>query len=119
MKREIKFRLWSDALKVMYSPNSEIGHLWSIKEAPNGNIKVDDGDVLMQFTGMHDCDGVEIYEGDIFGNENMPNRYVVFEDGKFCFNKVHSQGADVLSQDRIGRLRVIGNIYENPELLTQ
>ena len=65
-----------------------------------------------QYTGLKDKNGVEIYEGDMFGNENMPQRYVVFEDGKFCFNKVHSQGADVLSQDRIGRLCAIGNIHD-------
>ena len=70
-----------------------------------------------QFTGLYDKNGKEIFEGDGFGNKNMPNRYVVFEDGKYCFNKVHSHGADVLSQDRVGRLEIIGNIFNNPELL--
>lgn len=70
-----------------------------------------------QFTGLTDKNGVDIYEGDVFGNENIPSRFVVFEDGKFCFNMVHSQGADSLSQDRIGRIEVIGNIHDNPTLI--
>lgn len=65
-----------------------------------------------QFTGLIDKNGKEIFEGDKFGNENMPVRHVVFEDGKFCFNRVHSQGADALSQDRVGRLEIIGNIHD-------
>lgn len=72
-----------------------------------------------QFTGLTDKNGKEIFEGDKFGNENMPVRHVVFEDGKFCFNRVHSQGADALSQDRVGRLEIIGNIHDNQELIKQ
>ena len=72
-----------------------------------------------QFTGLTDKNGREIFEGDKFGNENMPVRHVVFEDGKFCFNRVHSQGADALSQDRVGRLEIIGNIHDKPELIKQ
>jgi uncharacterized phage protein (TIGR01671 family) len=71
------------------------------------------------FTGLTDKNGKEIFEGDKFGNENMPVRHVVFEDGKFCFNRVHSQGADALSQDRVGRLEIIGNIHDNQELIKQ
>jgi hypothetical protein len=72
-----------------------------------------------RFTGLTDKNGKEIFEGDKFGNENMPVRHVVFEDGKFCFNRVHSQGADALSQDRVGRLEIIGNIHDNQELIKQ
>jgi hypothetical protein len=102
MKREIKFRLWSNSLKIMFSPNSEIGHLWSIKEAPNGNIKVDDGDVLMQFTGIHDCDGNEIYEGDILQG-GVYSRYDVEWD-------FYQNGWNIGANAQY--FKIIGNIYE-------
>lgn len=70
-----------------------------------------------QFIGLTDKNNVKIFEGDCFGNSNIPTRHIVFEDGKFCFNKTHAQGADSLSQDRIGRLEIIGNIHDNPELV--
>lgn len=71
-----------------------------------------------QFTGLLDKNGKRIFEGDIFGNNHVPCRHVIFKDGSFCFNVVHSQGADILSQDRVGRLEIIGNIHDNPEILT-
>ena len=119
MEREIKFRLWSNSLKIMFSPNSEIGHLWSIKEAPNGNIKVDDGDVLMQFTGLKDKNGVEIYEGDIVRIIEAQRNYVVkFHNG--CFKLFHyNQRLNDNLWCTIERLfdlfwsaEIIGNIYE-------
>lgn len=120
MKREIKFRLWSNSLKIMFSPNSEIRHLWSIKEAPNGNIKVDDGDVLMQFTGMKDKNGVEIYEGDIVRIIEAQRNYVVkFHNG--CFKLFHYNqrlndnlwGTIERLFDLFWSVEIIGNIYEN------
>ena len=70
---------------------------------------------IMQYTGLHDKNGKEIYEGDILSKE--PFLKVVFEDGGFCFSNDLFSGADRLSQDRVGRLEVIGNIYKNPELI--
>ncbi|MFW9927898.1 MAG: YopX family protein [Candidatus Thorarchaeota archaeon] len=65
MGNNLKFRMWSDSLKVMYTPDNQIGHLWSIPESPNGILTPKEGDTLMIFTGMTDNNGVEIYEGDI------------------------------------------------------
>lgn len=65
MENNLKFRMWSDSLKVMYTPDSQVGHLWSIPESPNGILTPKKGDTLMIYTGMTDRNGIEIYEGDI------------------------------------------------------
>jgi uncharacterized phage protein (TIGR01671 family) len=65
MGNNLKFRMWSDSLKQMYTPDNQIGHLWSIPESPNGILTPKEGDTLMIYTGMTDSNGIEIYEGDI------------------------------------------------------
>lgn len=119
MQREILFRGKridnGEWVKGGYRKWNE-NEVYIIAPSPTGNIRDMNYEVIPetvgQFTGLTDKNGKEIFEGDKFGNENMPVRHVVFEDGKFCFNRVHSQGADALSQDRVGRLEIIGNIHD-------
>ena len=73
----------------------------------------------MQYTGLKDKKGVEIYEGDVVKTKN--SRYKVIFD-KCCFWGVDELGKYPIYQicnyvldDE--RFEVIGNIYENPELL--
>ena len=89
---------------------------------------IDDGDViLMQYTGLKDKNGKEIYEGDIVrveylnypesDKEKLMDTYVspiTFRNGFFAFSdgyeyRVPCQGCL--------RTEVIGNIHENPDLL--
>ena len=75
--------------------------------------------IVMQFTGLHDKNGKEIYEGDILyenciGGDDKGQ--VVFMDGSF--DLLSDDGAIGLGPQIIyGKYEVIGNIYENPELL--
>ena len=121
--REIKFRLWSDSLKVMYSPDNQIGYLWSIPEADNGVIKVKGDEILMQFTGLRDMNGKEIYEGDILKGVGEINNYrVVYEECEFVlYHKYGRWGLLSLFPEIIltykQEVEIIGNIYENPDLL--
>ena len=74
--------------------------------------------ILMQFTGLKDKNGKEIYEGDIFTFTNGPRKTVakvVFEEAMFKMKDNNGWGAMILQRE--GDMEVIGNIYENPELL--
>ena len=67
---------------------------------------------LMQYTGLHDKNGKEIYEGDIIKycfNDESKIDYIVFESGMFTVSNAIRWGFEYDE--------VIGNIYENPELL--
>lgn len=98
-----------------------------------------DKDDLMQWTGLTDKNGVKIFEGDVvevFTDGSGRKGYVVFEDGTFCLAsltqykdrpytemvRMWSDGThDWYSLEQIEQdnFEVIGNIYENPELLEE
>ena len=75
---------------------------------------------LMQYTGLKDKNDKEIYEGDVLSNGNDEKPYkVVFENGSFRaefegdFKEYSFDLIDVVAQG----YEVVGNIYQNPELL--
>ena len=81
---------------------------------------------FMQSTGLKDKNGVEIYEGDVINCSNSfrnpmtgsgslsINRdfKIIFENGEF-----KAKGFDIRLKNILSYSEVIGNIYENPELL--
>ena len=82
--------------------------------------------VILQFTGLKDCNGDEIYEGDILSTDlSRPYLIVEFRNGAFMY-QCHDSGQNYYdfmepANERLKDItkyhEVIGNFYENPELL--
>jgi uncharacterized phage protein (TIGR01671 family) len=133
--REIKFRAWDTEVKTMYS---DLKYLPPFKCNENEEIWV-----MMQFTGLKDKVGKEIYEGDIirtyeyndswddgaigdvtWDNERAQFRFnwkiLLVKSGEKDFRDPISTicSSSAYNSDRSeGEIEVIGNIYENPEIL--
>ena len=127
MGREIKFRAWDKANnKMLYGKNlwGDKGRLFlrldgEIEAASCGSI-VTTNYVLMQYTGLKDKNGVEIYEGDWFRDKNGI-KYCVTIDyiGWLFINGDVGYRADKFFVNIPTKLNgiVIGNVYEHLELL--
>ncbi len=125
MTREIKFRAWSFKEKCWegafsihkngYFRNSDIEPIW--QSADEANV------VVMQFTGMKDRQGKEIYEGDILRMDNATAQVVFWErPPEFGLDFSHNEDLwceDWNITDDSDRMEVIGNIYENPDLVAK
>lgn len=105
---------------------NKIGNWCFFTVLHNGNVNEENFDLetLSQFTGLLDKQGVEIYEGDILAGcngsingtgWNWGNYSISFKDGKF---DVPLWGT-FEHYDSTHWFEVIGNIYQNPELLEQ
>ncbi|XOS93835.1 YopX family protein [Brevibacillus laterosporus] len=110
--REIKFRAWDKEDKYMLD--------WvliklDVEYSINQLLEMNRFE-MMQFTGLHDKNGMEIYEGDIvLGRSEPATGTVEFSYGSIIVDW-HGPDIDDL-RDYHEFLEVIGNIYENPELL--
>lgn len=111
MNRTIKFRAWSTERKET-SASLVLDCVDILHRDLNG---LKPGLILMQFTGLHDKNGKEIYEGDIveyeFGYENKMAEPVVFKGRSFSLDT----GNNYMPEEH--NREVIGNIYENSDLL--
>ena len=114
--REIKFRAWdkrfnqmADVHAIALHQNILILSTRSDRDTPFSEVN------LMQFTGLKDKNGKEIYEGDIFENHQADINIVNWFGGSWCYENYHA-GALPLWPDN-ETCEVLGNIYENPELL--
>jgi uncharacterized phage protein (TIGR01671 family) len=128
MQRPIKFRAWIRTEKRIVSVSNLrfIDGVVSIAYGGDFHVYYNQEEIeLMQFTSLKDKNGKEIWEGDIVLNHNEKFE-VVFEKGGFNLKKKGSfqtptghwlSNSFHISSYSEKVMHVIGNIYENPELL--
>ena len=144
---KVKFRAWNKIDKFMFYPitldlnNNQdgefyVGRVWYQRsQVSDDGYWLDLSEIeLMQFTGLLDKNGKEIYEGDILGYPNKKIKKIV-KLGDYCFNggeytergigfylekyengRKESQESGIYGYPSIDD-EIIGNIYETPNLL--
>ncbi len=149
--RDIKFRAWDNEMEAMvYQGDDEIyicfdGEKWKLLDYSRTHWETDEYGMneieqpwevenieIMQYTGLKDKKGVDIYEGDVvkrtylfdgaFGKTHVGEvvydkeaaRYVISKPNKFIEPKTEDLGNTLSYRSTY---EVIGNIYENPGLL--
>ena len=134
MNREIKLRAWQKDKKVMMDVKEydfENKEIWAenITGAWYKDCKLE----IMQYTGLKDKNGKEIYEGDIVSSyvqtgKESSRSIIVWEDEELYsgwnikvikdFYPPNKEGCIIpISRNDVMDYEVIGNIYENSELL--
>jgi uncharacterized phage protein (TIGR01671 family) len=129
--RDIKFRAWDSENQKMvdvyaidwasdtYRPTSinyPQGKLYDAPEDFGGAIK------LMQYTGLKDKNGVEIYEGDIVRSWSENDGENILTAEWYAYPRTFASGFALFDSNKdddtyIDEAEIIGNIYENPELV--
>jgi uncharacterized phage protein (TIGR01671 family) len=142
MKREIKFRAWNGHEIVYDVMVGKFGAFY-INPGDNGNgldpndsasltpfnTKYFAATPIMQYTGLKDKNGKEVYEGDIIECDSAIHTGVVYrymivwndligrDEAAYFAEKVGTDDKYILFNGFGINTRIIGNIYENPELL--
>ena len=134
-KRSIKFRVWDIRRKRMiFGPTDENPNSSWVFNMYESCQNTDYADFLklMQFTGLYDRSGKEVYEGDVICGSNRKRWIVEWGKAGWCLNneliadpKYKFAGEEKYSFDRWmefhpeGRclVEILGNLYEHPDLI--
>ena len=135
MSREIKFRAWDKKNKSFITDDNEFkeymigldGKFYRM-DFYSGVSGYEDGNliwtelkdiVLMQYTGLVDKNDKEIFEGDILKIYYEGNQRSYLKKVKWLNDRVNKGRWDALDNCVFTSCEVVGNIYENPELITE
>ena len=119
MNDRFKFRVYLKAHKQMcnvHTLHTGTNKVIISTRYGNSSVQINDYNILMQSTGLKDKNGKLIYEGDIVKKQEWQDEYklgVVFWDDMWGHFDVTKMSMFSL----VNRAEVIGNIYENKELL--
>lgn len=126
MNDRFKFRAWDDKRSKMLNglPRQEIAFttfengftLGEISSYPHNGERL----ILLQCTGLRDRNGTLIYEGDVVEHNLWGKGVVIWEMGMFRVDgePFRNEHDVVLGDHQLQRTKIIGNIYEHPNLLT-
>lgn len=135
--REIKFRAWyhhkhntdngwmeylsfgiDDLYQNKFLLTEELPTLIGLKHfVPIEGFKHEKDFAIMQYTGLKDKNGKEIYEGDIVKIHWPSGSHAISKVG-WDFSSWQLEGGGMIGNFKNNELEIIGNIFENPELLT-
>ena len=120
--REYKFRAWDKKSKTMRTYNFWVnwsGKVYNSESYKTGYVsglnRIDV--ILLQYTGLKDKNGQEIYEGDIIKtiifNDLIKISEVIYNERECAYT--HKDGMFFARYEN----EIIGNIYENPDIITK
>lgn len=123
--KNIEYRAWDSYKKIMVYEDQNIKHIYPemrlgdiipIKVYSIGRAYKNS---LMQYTGMKDSKGRKIFEGDILRDENEDMGKVFFDCGCFLIDLENEEDMTLFGHNPEEYLEVVGNIFENSELLSE
>lgn len=139
--RELKFRAWDRATDKMSSPFALFGeftllgavHTWQSEQlgTQSDSLRRLNDLIVMQYTGLKDRNGIEIYESDIikilgnFGGDTFYKEdtaiieFVIDYAVGFGLKSLTDRDGLVMQDWSWKEIEVLGNIYENPKLLEE
>ncbi|KKL94791.1 hypothetical protein LCGC14_1861110 [marine sediment metagenome] len=123
MMREIKFRAWDLFGKQMVYTD-DFGHLDCSDMVPFWkSAQANEWQEIMQYTGLKDKNGKEIYEGDIVKyiipeDEPVKDKRVIFWREDTCGFQAKTLDSKYTGFIQNDYIEIIGNIYENLEMLS-